>query len=258
MTEDERTASGWDVRAHGSVVRFLEAIAAGAPGSSLLAESGVVGSVVPSAPDRSVFNSVVHADPLALEDSIERLGTAYREAGVRAWTVWFPEADRRSAELLEGRGHRLDGEPRSMILDLDTIPGPDELDFVRGVDWTDLCRVNDAAYGLDEGTYASGLGRRPGPGLRGYGARHGGWVAAVLATLLEGEDCGAYLVATLPEARRRGLAGRLLHRALLDARERGCRTSTLLSSPRGAGVYRRLGYQDLGALQMWEHRVFPA
>ena len=251
------TESGWDRRSYEGFVRLLEAVAAGGSGSRLFRREGVVASLTPAAADRSIFNSVAYEHPAALQDAIDELRGAFAEAGVRAWTVWVPEVDAASPRLLEGRGHRLDGTPRVMACDLDTIPDPDEeLDFRRGADWRVVCSVNDIAYSYEEGTFRSGFGAKPDPGFRGYCARHAGFDASVLATIINEGDCGAYAVATLPEARGNRLAGRLLQRALIDARESGAETSTLQSSPMGAGVYRRLGYRDLGGLQLWEHRVF--
>lgn len=43
--------------------------------------------------------------------------------------------------------------------------------------------------------------------------------------------------------------------ALRDARARGCTTTTLEASPAGRPVYERMGYQRLGTVEMWEHRV---
>jgi predicted acetyltransferase len=67
-------------------------------------------------------------------------------------------------------------------------------------------------------------------------------------------DAGVMFVATLPEARGRGLAGGLLAAALVEARDRGCDISTLQATKMGEPVYARLGYQALGAIQMWEKR----
>jgi GNAT superfamily N-acetyltransferase len=61
-------------------------------------------------------------------------------------------------------------------------------------------------------------------------------------------------VAVLPEARGRGLSGRLLANALADAAERGCEMSTLVATSMGRPTYERLGYRALGALQLWEQR----
>ena len=90
--------------------------------------------------------------------------------------------------------------------------------------------------------------------LRLYQARVDGEPASVLGTLDEGDDCGIYLVATLKEHRGKGLAGRLLHVALAEARERGLRTSSLQATKLGYPVYERLGYEPICTLQMWERR----
>jgi hypothetical protein len=42
--------------------------------------------------------------------------------------------------------------------------------------------------------------------------------------------------------------------ALTDARDRGCRSSSLQSSESGFSVYADLGYRDLCAIRVWEHR----
>lgn len=254
----ERTASGWELRSYASFGRFLEALAGGSRKATLLELDGVRASIVPDSPDRSLFNSVAHERPDAIAAGLEEVRAAYRDAGVRAWTVWVPEPDAATRELLDGRGHKLDGAPRMMVCDLASVPAPDtELQLRRGPEWGAVMAINDAAYGLEEGSFERGFGSRPDPSIRAYGATHEGWLACVLATLLHEGDCFVHAVATLPEARGRGLAARLLQRALLDAREQGCATSSLQSSAAGAGVYTRLGYRDLGAVEMWEHRVFP-
>jgi ribosomal protein S18 acetylase RimI-like enzyme len=68
-------------------------------------------------------------------------------------------------------------------------------------------------------------------------------------------DFSVTFVATLPEQRGQGLAGRLLTHALHDARERGCTTTSLQATKVGEPVYRRLGYRGLGPVQMWERRA---
>ena len=90
--------------------------------------------------------------------------------------------------------------------------------------------------------------------LRLYQARVGGEPACVLGTLDDGTDCGVYLVATLKEHRGKGLARRLLHAALIEARDRGLATSTLQSTKFGYPVYERLGYETACNMEMWERR----
>jgi hypothetical protein len=45
-----------------------------------------------------------------------------------------------------------------------------------------------------------------------------------------------------------------MRKAMADAAGRGRRTSTLQATKLGVPVYRRCGYADFGALQMWELR----
>ena len=60
------------------------------------------------------------------------------------------------------------------------------------------------------------------------------------------------------ELRRLGFAEAnapgLMRRARLDARARACATSSLQATQAGFPVYRRLGYRDVCAINMWEHR----
>jgi len=87
-----------------------------------------------------------------------------------------------------------------------------------------------------------------------YLARVDGSPAACLGVLDEADDCGVYFVATASSAQRQGLASALLREALLEARERGCGTSSLQATAAGRAVYARLGHRDICALDMWEHR----
>jgi hypothetical protein len=43
--------------------------------------------------------------------------------------------------------------------------------------------------------------------------------------------------------------------ALLDARERGCTTTSLQATKAGYPVYAGLGFRDLGPIDMWELRA---
>lgn len=70
-----------------------------------------------------------------------------------------------------------------------------------------------------------------------------------------GGDAEVNFVATVPEARGRGLAGSLMTLALDDARERGRVTTTLVATKLGRPVYERMGYRPLGTVEMWEHRT---
>jgi GNAT superfamily N-acetyltransferase len=240
-----------------SLAAFVRLLGAGSKGAALFERDGVLGSIVPRCPDRSVVNSVTYEDPASLRAALPELAAAHDLAGVRAWTVWVPEDDRETAAMLEGSGHRLDSTPAAMTLELEHLVGPEpgDLDWDANAGPGDVGRVNDRAYGLPEPTFGDALADLPRePPLRLYQARVDGQPASVLGTLDNGDDCGIYFVATLQEHRGRRLAGRLLHVALAEARERGLRTSSLQSTKLGYPVYERLGYEALFTIQMWERR----
>jgi len=243
-------------RHRGALMSFTRLVGSGAE-SRVLELDGVTASVVPNIPDRSVVNSVGYRDAGALEASLAGLAATYEEAGVRAWTVWVPEDDREAAALLEAAGHRLDAEPMAMIADLANVPEPDldDLDWGAGADPPVVGRINDLAYGWPEGTFVAAMSRFDEiNGLRLYQARVDGDPVCVLGTYDNGDDCELYFVATLPDHRGKGLARRLTHRALLDARERGRAVSSLQATKMGQPVYKRLGYEPICRLQMWERR----
>ena len=251
-----RTPSGWDAAMYRSFSAFLRVLVAGSPSSRLNESDGVIAAIVPAMPERSVFNSVGYESTEALAASLEELALAYEDADVDAWTVWVPETDIRSAELLESAGHRLDAKPEAMLLDLSELGelDPGDLDWRRGGSLDDLATINDAAYGYPPGTFGRALGDTPADAFRRYEAHLDGEPASVLGTLDHDGDCDVLWVATLPEAQGHGLARRLLHLALAEARDRGCATATLQASPDGRPLYRRLAFRELGALQMWERR----
>jgi GNAT superfamily N-acetyltransferase len=241
-------------RPYRSLWPFCRMVAASSEGARLVELDGVIASVVPVTPDRSVTNSVAYEHVDALEQALDQLAAVYAEAGVRAWTVWVPGADRAAQRLLDRAGHRLDGTPTAMALALDDFersPSPD-IDLDRGPDSAVVGRINDVAYGFD-GEFSRAFGRRP-EMLRLYAARVNGDNAACVGAIHDRGDCGIFLVATRPDARGRGLAGDLMTAALNDAREAGCETASLQSTTMGKPVYARLGFREFGPLQMWERR----
>jgi GNAT superfamily N-acetyltransferase len=248
-----------DARMYATMLDSLRASyrlgASGARDSRFIELDGVTASIVPATPNRSVVNAVVYDDADALKRALPELAREYEDAGVRAWTVWVPDVDRRAAEMLRRAGHALDASPRAMALDLATLsraPGP-EPEWDNAWDMPGIGLVNDRAYGDSDGLWASALGQLPGGSAHVYIARDGDPVSFVMVHD-HGTDCVFWFAATIPEARGHGLAGGLLHRALLDARDRGLRTSTTQATAMGRPVYERIGYRDLGPIHMYERR----
>jgi GNAT superfamily N-acetyltransferase len=242
-----------------ALMSFARVIGQGGESSTLFERDGVVASVMPEVPDRSVPNSVAYRDADALAAALEEVAGAYESAGVRAWTVWVPEDDRAAAALLDEAGHRLDATPAAMIAELSRLPepDPDELDWDALAQADVVARINNHAYGWTTGGGFGAAMARFGAidGLRLYQARIGGEPASVLGTYDNGKDCEVYFLATLTEYRGKGLARRLLHRALMEARDRGLEVSSLQATKMGYPVYKRLGYEPICTLEMWERRT---
>ena len=218
---------------------------------------GVIASVSPATPDRSLFNSVYATEPAALAAAIDELEAGYEEAGVRAWTVWLPAGDPLGPGLLADRGHALDGDPRSMGLELRDLrpparelPGGVEL---RAGDLAEIGAVNDAAYELDR-EWGAALTGEPSIEVHWAVAAEGVEAIACAGVIDVGDDACVTAVATLPDRRGGGLASALIARLLAAAAERGMRTASLQASRAGAPVYARLGFRDVGCTEMWEKR----
>jgi GNAT superfamily N-acetyltransferase len=178
----------------------------------------------------------------------------YDEAGVNAWTVWIPADDEEARTGLEEAGHVLDAQPRAMGLELSQlqIPEPDpELELRAEMEMELVRHINEVAYGYAPGDFPP---IDPLPDSAVYLADLDGKTVGTVLTCDRDPDTEITFVATLPEARGRGIARRLLAHALERERERGKSASTLIATKLGYPVYTALGYRDVGGLEMWELR----
>jgi GNAT superfamily N-acetyltransferase len=144
-----------------------------------------------------------------------------------------------------------------MIADLADLAEPEsgDLDWSVGAEPRDMGRINDLAYGWPENTFIRAMDRFGAvDALRLYQARVDGEPVCVLGTYDNGDDCELYFVATLPDHRGQGLARRLVHQALIDARDRGLTVSSLQATKAGYPIYERLAYEPICTLEMWERR----
>lgn len=260
----ERALSRDELRrlAFASVRPEIELFGGASSTGELIELDGVVASLLPAVPDRSVFNSVYADGPIELEAALDDLTEAYAAAGVRAWTVWIHDEDRVSAELLASRGHVLDGTPRAMALALEDLvepaPLPDGYELGEGA-IGEATPLNDIAYELEGPAWEAALDRDPdlatdGLSVRWAIARFEGTPVACAAGIDSGDDVAVTGVATVHAHQRRGLAATLIHRLLTEARERGMRTGSLQASKAGAPVYERIGFRNGGHFELWEHR----
>ena len=156
---------------------------------------------------------------------------------------------------LEGHGLTLTGSTVGMGRHLDTVP-----EAVPVPDGCTVMPVSDEAglRGIAHTTVAgnalpaellpavtqliTGLGSGRSP-WRFYLAREHEAAVATAALFLGSEVAGIYLVATVPDARRRGFGAAVTAAALQEAQALGYRTAVLHASKMGEPVYRRLGFE---------------
>lgn len=245
-------------RARNLVADELLLFASGSWTGQLLRSSGMVASIVPAAPDRSLFNGMQTTSVAVLRDHYTTVSSAYRDAGVRAWTVWTDPGDEKSADFLAARGHILDAQPTAMAAAIEelNLPSAEDLAWGETKEPADIARINDAAYGFAPPAFTAAMDRPLPPGWQGYLALvQGRPVAAVLTVITAQGDCGITGLAALPETRGQRIATRLLACALRDAQVKGAVTASLQATSKGAPVYAAMGFRDLGRMSMWEKRV---
>ena len=228
----------------------------GSAGSVLRPVDGVIATLVPSVPNRSLPNSVVYADAAALTDDVlDALGAAYDDAGVQAWTVWVRPGDDAVAVRLAARGHVHDAQPMLMAGELaamDIAPRA-PLEWEPDPSWALLGRLNDRAYGMPGDFERLGAAMTDEQTVA-WVARVGGEPVGCAGIHVHDGDAEVWMVAVVPEARGRGLSGEILRHALTAAVRDGAVTTSLESSAMGEPTYRALGYRSLGRLGMWEKR----
>jgi ribosomal protein S18 acetylase RimI-like enzyme len=243
-------------RVYGALLHFVRICGGASEGATVFEREGVVAAVAPAVPERSVVNSVAYRSADELEAAYDDIAAAYAEIGAK-WTVWVRPDDERAARFLESRGHVDDAQPVAMAHDLQGVERPpaDALpDWTAEGDLAVIGPLNDRAYGLDTDSFTRALTMLPGGATRIYVARDEGEPVGCLVMTDHDGNSDVEMVAVVPEARGRGISGNLLLHALADAAERGCETSTLVSTVMGYKVYERVGFRPYGQIHMWELR----
>jgi GNAT superfamily N-acetyltransferase len=234
---------------------FYRVEAPASPGGRVLELDGVTAFLTPSAPTQSIVNCVLFDRHDALQAALPQLADAYAAERITHWMVWTLPGDEQGPRLLEAAGHMREYEPMAMALELDELaaPAPGGTPFELDSDPhpVEITILNERANGELPGAFGTAFAGLHDRRFKRWMARVDGRPAACLVTFDHGDNRMVQWVATDPRQQRRRLAARLLHTALLDARERGLRSSTLESSYEGERLYAGLGYRPLGRLGMW-------
>jgi ribosomal protein S18 acetylase RimI-like enzyme len=153
-------------------------------------------------------------------------------------------------------GFRAGWTERSMALGVAPAPGvtPDDID---------VRVVEDASAVVDYGRVVALANADPGererapllfhdetiiaPHITAFVAYLGDEPVACAMTLLSHRIAGVFYVATVERARRRGLGDALTRMAARAGFEMGAGAVWLGASEMGAGLYRRIGFEDLGS-----------
>jgi GNAT superfamily N-acetyltransferase len=224
---------------------------------AVLEREGLVASVVPAAPESPTLNAAVAIVPEAGPGHLEELADRYARSNVRRWGLWLDGGAAAVAKALTDAGMMVTTASPGMGARIDELavhadhpdPAP------RTADLATVGRVNDLAYGNYDGRLERTLAPLPNGILKAYRVDLQGSPAAVALTLHHHDDCGVSFVATIPQARRRGLATTVMRQALACARREGCTSSTLQATDVGERLYANLGYRRLCVMQLWERRA---
>lgn len=231
----------------------LQALLGGHAGPGAVFErAGLIASVVPSAPDSPTLNAVVALDPDAAPQHLDEMKQRYEDAKVRRWGVWLDSHASLAQQALTQAGMVVTAASPGMGAAIDDLETGE--DDGKAADLTTVGRVNDLAYGNYDGRLQRTLAPLPNGILHGYRVDHHGKPAAVALALHHNADCGISFVATVPKARRKGLASQVMRQALHEAQQHGCTTTTLQATEVGEKLYANLGYRHLCVMQLWERR----
>jgi len=216
-----------------------------------------------------IFNGVLEArlDP-AKAETIIRDKLRYFQARNKPMMWWTGPVSSPSdlGRLLLRNRFIHAGDQPGMAVDLDTLdqalsrPEGFTTELVRNddhlKDWLTIVRKGFdlprfAAEALFD--YFTGLGFKENATRRNYlGRLHGKPVAS--STLFLGSGvAGIYYVATLPRARRRGVAAVMTLTPCLEAREMSYKIGILQSSQMAVNIYRRLGFKEYCTLGRYVH-----
>jgi ribosomal protein S18 acetylase RimI-like enzyme len=225
-----------------------------ASAGSVVARFGAAQAILTTArPERSLLNAVVYDDPTDVP--LDELAAFF--APVQAWCVWVQPRDDELLAACEARGMVVDGTPMMMgarISELDLARREVPAEIGDG-SWNDLGPINDAAYGLPREHFAPLMRGLPTEGYRLAVARRDGAALACAAAVVDAGNAHVVFVATLPDARRQGLAAECMRTVLRAAAADGCTTTTLEASQAGEPIYAAMGYASLGRYRMMEARA---
>jgi len=234
----------WELygRSIATLLACWEEIARGSSDAALQRLPGVSVAVLPSGPERTVYNNAVLDVGLDVHErlaAVDAMESVYSSAGVDRFAAWVHEDDIVMSRELLARGYALAESTRALGRSLDDLTTvPPAIDVLTS-DLAEHVRI----IGVE------GLLRNVDPlAFHVVVARFGADVVATAMSFDCAGDCGVFNVGTFEAARRRGAATALVTRMLRDAAARGCTTATLQATDMAEGMYLAAGFRDLGQI----------
>jgi GNAT superfamily N-acetyltransferase len=216
------------------------------------------------------FNGVLCSSTPEPEDEavIQETIQYFRSKQVSAFSWWL-EPHISSADwepILSKYGFGFSNDTPGMAVDLHDLKEPtqqvDGLEIHIVADNEDLhkwAHVFTIGYGLPSAweTAVYDVSSKLGLGypLRNYLGFLNGEPVATSCLFFAAGVAGVYSVATLPEARGKGIGAALTLRALHNARELGYRIGILQSSEMGFNIYKKLGFRHLCQIEYFYWRA---
>jgi GNAT superfamily N-acetyltransferase len=209
----------------------------------------------------ALFNSIMDAN-LASDNVDMAIQSVKADAEARKVPVlWWIGPSTRPADLathLERHGFSLDDETPGMAVNLskinEALPGPEGLaisEVVGAVAIQEWCNtmaegfeVPASMLSLVVESWNSFMGQIDSAITKAYIARLNSQPVATSMLHLGHGVVGIYSVATIPEARRKGIGAVMTQFPLLHGRTLGYKVGVLGASQMGFSVYRALGFQE--------------
>jgi hypothetical protein len=207
-------------------------------------------------PESLSQQQVFFEDAGALEAALAPLEAFYRSYGVRLWRVQVPPGNAAAERALTRAGYQPQDVIPAMGLCLaDTPLAPPGIPLEQLQAQEELIPLNAEAFGPGVPFSLHPWHARSYAHVHLRGVREGGRLVAGGLAYDLGDTAGIYLVATAIASRGRGLASEVMRGLLLDAHARGRTAAVLQATELGHGVYRRVGFRDLGAWMNWMPRL---
>jgi ribosomal protein S18 acetylase RimI-like enzyme len=209
----------------------------------------------------ALFNSVMETQ-LAPENADAAIELVVADAQRRNVPLtWWTGPSTRPEDMpsrLLSHGFTVDEDGPGMAVELDRLndrlPMPEGVTILPATDdaswhaWSQACLQGFEApparleFGVQQ--WSNLLSRADPATTQAYTAWLDGKPVAASMLQLGGGVAGIYAVATLPEARRKGIGAQVTLHALKEGRRRGYKIGVLEASDMGYPVYRSLGFQE--------------